>query len=202
MSDPRYLEVKIENISVFQFNFIVLLRHGGEDRVLPICIGAAEAHSIAAAYNDQKFPRPLTHDLMKNILGQLDCTVERIQVCDLKDGTFYARIFLRSAAQVLDIDSRPSDAIALALRYSAPIFVREDILRENSVHINAAESGERGESESKPAAASESKRAEPPPEPTEPHARLKHRLAKALAAERYEEAARLRDELKRLEGDN
>ncbi len=194
MAAERYVEVKIENISLFNYNFIILLRRGSDEHVLPICIGAAEAHSIAAAFNKQSFPRPLTHDLLKSILSTLECTVEKIHVCDLKEGTFYARIFLKKNGKDFDIDSRPSDAIAVALRYSAPIFVREDILRENSVSLSQAQEGRQARS----AGAAE----EEPDKPLDRREELKQRLSEAVTAEQYEEAARIRDELKGLENDN
>ena len=86
--DSDFVKVSIENISLFNYNFMVLLKPEDDDKVLPICIGHAEAHSIAAAYNNHKFPRPLTHDLMKNVLSELDCTLSKIQVTEIKDGTF------------------------------------------------------------------------------------------------------------------
>lgn len=197
MSSHEFIEVKIENISLFNYNFIILLRRDTDENVLPICIGAAEAHSIAAAFNKQTFPRPLTHDLLKSILGTMDCTVERIHVNDLKDGTFYARIFLERHGKVFDVDSRPSDAIAVALRYGAPIFVRQDILQDNAVSINQAQEG--GAASAQNQAADEEASSAPPLSQQE---RLKKDLDKAVAEERYEEAARLRDQLKSLQQDN
>lgn len=185
----KFIRVKIDNISIFNYNFIVLLKREGDERVLPICIGAAEAHSIAAAYNRKSFPRPLTHDLMRNVLDELDCRLDRIHVTELKDGTFYARIYLTTGdGRTLDIDSRPSDAMALALRYEAPIFVREDVIEENAVEI--AESGAQAVEEKE----------EDEDESADPLTKLKKQLDKAVREERYEDAARLRDELQRLQG--
>lgn len=198
MDKVKYLEVQIENVSLFNYNFIVLLKHEGEHNVLPICIGAAEAHSIAAAFNHQNFPRPLTHDLVKNILSEAGCQVIRIHVTDLKDSTFYASIFLRRPdGEVVEIDSRPSDAIALALRYRAPIFVREDVFRDNAVNYSSRED-EEGEVQDKDAAKGEVPPV-PPARSRDPLTIVKEQLESAIRDERYEEAARLRDEILRLE---
>ena len=173
MDESPFVKVKIENISLSNLGFIVFLRKDGDDNVLPICIGAMEAHSIAASYNNQKFPRPLSHDLFKNLLGMLKCEVIRIHVTDLIDGTFYARIFIKNGNKEMDIDSRPSDAIALALRFSAPIFVHNEVLRTASVNMNQAKE-----------------------KPIDPVQKLKDTLKKAVEEERYEDAAKIRDELK------
>lgn len=184
MDSAPFVEVEIDNISLFNMNFIILLRRAGEENVLPICIGAAEAHSIAAAYHKQEFPRPLTHDLMKNILGALDCELVKIYVTDLKDGTFYAKVFIRANGEEQEIDSRPSDAIALALRYAAPIFVHEEILRDNAVNFDQAREKSTDVKQ------------------TDPIDVLKSRLGAAVKEEKYERAAKLRDEIQRLEESN
>ena len=176
MEKSPFVQVKIENISLSNLGFIVFLKKEGDDSVLPICIGAMEAHSIAASYNNQKFPRPLSHDLFKSILNTLKCEVIRIHVTDLIDGTFYARIFIKNGDRELDIDSRPSDAIALALRFSAPIYVHDEVLRTASVNMNQTK--------------------DKPKEPIDPVQKLKDSLKKAVEEERYEDAAKIRDELK------
>ena len=190
MDSSNYVEVKIENISLFKQNFIVLLRPEGGTHVLPICIGPAEAQSIAVAINNQPFPRPLTHDLVRNILNELDCQLVKIHVNDLKDGVFYGRIFLTRGGRELEVDSRPSDAIALAIRYNAPIFVRDDILRENSVDFSGAAE--------KPEAATPDASGAAEKKPTDPLAQLRQSLAKAVKTEDYEEAARLRDAIEKF----
>ena len=184
-----FVKVTIENISLFNYNFMVLLKPESDDRVLPICIGHAEAHSIAAAYNNHKFPRPLTHDLMKNVLAELDCKLTKIHVTEIKDGTFYARVFLETKdGKAFDIDSRTSDAIALALRYKAPVFVHKDVFEGNLVDINDTK-GPKPPSDAKPEVESD-----------DPVSKLKNKLDKAITEERYEDAAKLRDELQKLQG--
>ncbi len=95
---------------------------------LPIWIGLLEATAIATELEKVHFPRPMTHDLMRNCFQALGVNVERVEVCDLKDNTYYAHIYLRHGAGVSRVDARPSDAIAIALRTDAPIFVSDTVL--------------------------------------------------------------------------
>ncbi len=107
---------------------IVILRDKDGTRTLPIWVGMFEANAIALQIENISTPRPMTHDLLRNVIQDLKATVEKVVVCDLQDGTFYALIYLRVHGEVLAIDSRPSDAIALALRTRAPIFVEETVI--------------------------------------------------------------------------
>lgn len=109
---------------------IVILEDMEEERALPIWIGTFEANAIALEMEKVPPPRPMTHDLIKNILERIEIRVSRIVVNDLKDNTFYATIFLSLNGNEVPIDSRPSDAIALALRTEAPIFVAKKVLDE------------------------------------------------------------------------
>jgi bifunctional DNase/RNase len=109
---------------------IVILKDVEGNRALPIWIGANEANAIAMEMERIPSPRPMTHDLIRNILEGLKTKVARIVVNDLRDNTFYAVIFLSVNGTEVAIDSRPSDAIALALRVKAPIFVAEKVIRE------------------------------------------------------------------------
>jgi bifunctional DNase/RNase len=104
---------------------VVLLEDRRGDRSLPIWIGLAEAHSIAAEMEHRRPPRPNTHDLAKRLIDDLEGALERVVVTDLRDGTYYAVIFLSTRGRRIEVDARPSDAIALALRCGAPLFVRE-----------------------------------------------------------------------------
>ena len=110
---------------------IIILRDLEEKDTLPIWIGVVEASSIAMQLEKIKIPRPLTHDLLKNILEQLQVAVLKIEVTDLRDNTFYALIHLNTPSGIMAIDSRPSDAIALALRTESPIFVEEKVLEKS-----------------------------------------------------------------------
>jgi bifunctional DNase/RNase len=107
---------------------IVILRDKEGTRTLPIWVGMFEANAIALQIENISTPRPMTHDLLRNVIQDLKGTVEKIVVSDLQDGTFYAMIYLRVHDELLAIDSRPSDAIALALRTRAPIFVEEAVI--------------------------------------------------------------------------
>jgi bifunctional DNase/RNase len=107
---------------------IVILKDKEGNRVLPIWVGIFEANAIALQIENITTPRPMTHDLLKNVLADLEANVEKIVVSELRDNTFYAMIYLRRAGEILAVDSRPSDAIALALRTKSPIFVEETVV--------------------------------------------------------------------------
>jgi bifunctional DNase/RNase len=114
---------------------IVLLKERGGDRYLPIWIGAAEAAAIALALQGVVTPRPMTHDLLKNILEEMSVEVQRIVITELREGTFYAVISMRRDGESYEVSSRPSDAIALAVRIHAPIYANEEVLSEASILI-------------------------------------------------------------------
>ena len=108
---------------------IVVLRDQEGQRILPIWVGVFEANAIALQIEKVQTPRPMTHDLLKNVIGDLAARVERIVVCGLKENTFYATIHLNAVAGPITVDARPSDAIALALRTGSPIFVEESVIQ-------------------------------------------------------------------------
>ncbi|WP_150308601.1 bifunctional nuclease family protein [Planctomonas psychrotolerans] len=110
-----------------------ILEEPGMGTMLPIWIGAQEATSIFLATEGAQAPRPLSHDLMKTMLEALHADVEKVEVTRIEDGTFYAEITLATGTGRLVLDSRPSDAIALAARYDAPIWVNDDLLQEAGV---------------------------------------------------------------------
>lgn len=110
---------------------VVVLRDSTNGVFLPIWVGIFEANAIALQMEKIATPRPMTHDLLKNLLSELDATVERIVINDLRDNTFFARIHLLRGETRWDVDSRPSDAIALALRVDAEIFVEEEVLEKS-----------------------------------------------------------------------
>ena len=107
---------------------IVILKDKEGDRVLPIWVGVFEANAIALQIENIATPRPMTHDLLRNILTEIDADVQRIVVSELKENTFYAMIYLDRAGDLTAVDARPSDAIALALRTKAPIFVEDTVV--------------------------------------------------------------------------
>ena len=107
---------------------VIWLKERQGDRSFPIVIGIFEAVAIKRKLNDEPLERPLTHDLLVNMINQLDAQVEKIVVTALKRTTFYAKIVLRRNGEIIEVDSRPSDAIAIAVRADAPIFVEEELL--------------------------------------------------------------------------
>ncbi len=111
---------------------IVILKEIGGERTLPIWIGLLEANAIASELEGIKFPRPMTHDLLKNIMELTDVKVNKVEVCDLKDNTYFALIHINHNGKEISIDARPSDALALSLRVNAPIFVAEEVISKSS----------------------------------------------------------------------
>jgi uncharacterized protein len=107
---------------------IVILRDKEGQRVLPIWVGIFEANAIALQIENVSTPRPMTHDLLRNVIQDLNASVEKIVVSDLQENTFFALIYLSLKGETLAIDARPSDAIALALRTKAPIFVEDSVI--------------------------------------------------------------------------
>ncbi len=122
------IRMKVKGVAMDQhMNPVVLLTDTDERMALPIWVGAAEAQAIALQLQGVTPPRPMTHDLMRSILQEMSVSLTRIVVCDVRDQTYYAEIHLKREGKEHTIDSRPSDAIALALRMQAPIFVDEKV---------------------------------------------------------------------------
>ena len=184
------IQVKVDQLVLSNKGFVVLLKGDSDTRSLPIFIGAAEAQAIHIHLNNMTAPRPLTHDLCKNVLDFLECRLMRVEVCDLKDGTFYAVLDLERDGSRMRIDARPSDAIALALRCAAPIFVAKNVMDEAG-HVF----GEEGKEEAGDARTLKSKKATK----LSPLEELKRDIEKAVSDERFEDAARIRDAIKRIE---
>lgn len=104
----------------------------GKSRVVPICIGAHEALGLGAVLEQTRFTRPMTHDLLLDALTNLDARIDHVHINDVKSGTFYARLSLAQHGRLIDLDARPSDAIALALRQGAPIYIDDEVLEQAS----------------------------------------------------------------------
>lgn len=117
---------------------IIILRDKEGQKVLPIWVGVFEANAIALQIENVATPRPMTHDLLKNVIQDLEAHVTKVVVSDLKENTFYALIYLQRNGQTVTIDARPSDAIALALRTHVPIFVEEMVI-DNAKTIETPE---------------------------------------------------------------
>ena len=112
---------------------IVVLKDVGGQAILPIWVGVYEANAIALEIEKVQTPRPMTHDLLKNVLLGLEVRVQKIIVSELKDDTFYALIYVERDGEMMTIDARPSDALALALRMDCPIFVNDQVLKNSKV---------------------------------------------------------------------
>ncbi|MGD8229906.1 MAG: bifunctional nuclease family protein [Desulfobacteraceae bacterium] len=110
---------------------IVILKETKGERTLPIWIGLLEATAIASELEGIKFSRPMTHDLLKSIMDTMDVEVNKVEVCDLKNNTYYALIYMTHGDKEISIDARPSDALALSLRMKAPIFVSEEVINKS-----------------------------------------------------------------------
>lgn len=118
---------------------IIILKTDDDDQAIPIWIGLLEATSIASALQKIKYERPMTHDLFKNFTETLDISVSKVEVCELKENTFYARIYFLSKEGDFDMDARPSDAIALALRFEAPIYVADSVIQSSKINTGEVE---------------------------------------------------------------
>jgi len=180
MSDSDIIPVRVHGVTADPTTnqFLMLLIDDAGKRLLPIVIGQWEAQSIAWNMQGVELQRPLTHDLFKSILISTDIEITRIIINDLKENTFYAQIALKNHDANVDIDSRPSDAVAIALRMKAPIFVSEEVIDKAAVKI---------EDES---------------QLTISEVTLLHeQLQRAIEAEDYENAAIIRDRIKQLEDD-
>jgi bifunctional DNase/RNase len=182
------IPVSIAQVSFSDMGFVVLLKSPQDPRTLPIFIGAPEAQAIAVVLDQVELPRPLTHDLFQTVLDNLKVRINRVEISALRENTFYAKLFLECGELKAEIDSRPSDALALALRCAAPVFVAEEVMDAAGVMLKdeSAEAKSKAGGQ-KPLTAEES---------------LKQQLAKAVEEERFEDAARLRDELKKLANHN
>ncbi|NLE07803.1 MAG: bifunctional nuclease family protein [Dehalococcoidales bacterium] len=132
------VEMVIDSIRVSLMNYqrVVILKEKDSDRYLPIWIGPAEADAIAVKLQGVSVPRPMTHDLMNSIIDTLGAHIESIAVTDLKNDTFFARIYLNVKGNQMEVDSRPSDALALAVRVEAPIYVDDSVLDKAGILLD------------------------------------------------------------------
>jgi len=161
--------------------FVVILKDDVNNKWLPIVVGNTEAQAIALQLENVSPPRPLTHDLIKNLLESVKAKISRVVVSDLRENTYYAVLSMKLNGQSTEIDARPSDAIALALRMHAPIFVSDEVMSKASVDDKEID-------EEDIAAAA----------PVDAMDRLELDMKKAISDERYEDAAKLRDEIQEL----
>jgi bifunctional DNase/RNase len=136
----REAEIKAILIDPFNNAPVILLKDRNSSKAMPIWIGEAEAMSIALGLQNGRFPRPLSHDLMKAIIDDLEGSVEKVVITGLKEGTYYATIFLRSSdGKSVEVDARPSDSLALALRIGSPIYIADDVFEASAIESPFAE---------------------------------------------------------------
>ncbi len=178
------IEVKINGLFLTQSQASgVILKELDGDRTLPIIIGEYEAQSIALGLENIMPPRPITHDLMLNILDTLMAQIERVIISDLRNNTYFAIIQIRRRGKLYEVDARPSDAIALAVRQNVQIFVEEEVMRKGSYSAEEFQ-----DIEEQPGDTQQSRLE-----------KLKKELQDAVEKEEYERAAKIRDDIKRLE---
>jgi len=186
------IQVDILGISSSPSNagaYALILKELHGNRRLPIIIGAFEAQAIALELEGMKPPRPLTHDLMKTIIDTFAVSLNEVYINELRDGTFYAKLIIEGVGITEEIDSRPSDAIALAVRYAVPMFVDAEVLNEAGIRSDAEEE--------EPHEAPEPTE-EPVKKYTTKYEQLQAQLKDAVEKEDYERAAKIRDELRKL----
>lgn len=182
------LLVKVKGLSLSNMGFVILLKSDQDERTLPIFIGGGEAQSIAIHLDKVEIPRPLTHDLLKNVIDCIECRLKRTVVNDIVESTFYAVLVFERDGAEFEVDARPSDAIALALRCGAPMYVVKKVMDKAGILLQETEN----DAEGKPVDSGEAV-------PPTTVAKLQHELERAVNQERFEEAARLRDEIRRLQ---
>ncbi len=180
--------------------YALILQESGGSRRLSILIGAEMAQSIALEMEQIKPPRPVTHDLLKMVIEALGATLVEVTISELRDATFYATLTLD--ATPAEVDARPSDAIALAIRFGAPIYVAEAVMREAGIMVQEDEENEEEEEEEMEQADEEAAPQEDqPPRPKTVRETLQEKLDEAVRNEDYERAAQIRDEIERLSND-
>ncbi|OGV21940.1 MAG: hypothetical protein A3J84_01375 [Ignavibacteria bacterium RIFOXYA2_FULL_37_17] len=179
--------------------YALLLKEVFGVRRLPIIIGQYEAQSIALEMEGIKPPRPLTHDLLKSVIDNLGATINEIIISELRENTFYAKIKLEIATLTNEIDSRPSDAIALAVRTGAPLYVAEEVMKIAAFEPSSEDTDEDFNETTNPPSAADAKGPKKNLSETK-LAQLQDLLREAIEKEDYERAAKLRDEINKLGG--
>ena len=193
-----YIQVDIIGLSTSPSSggaYALVLGEVGGNRRLPIIIGAFEAQAIALELEKIQPPRPMTHDLLRSLFDTLGAEVTDVVIDDLREGTFFAKVRYVFEDEEATLDARPSDAVALAVRTDAPLFVAASVLDEAGIPADDDASGvqaEAGEPEFESAASSAMSKLD----------RMESQLEKAIADEDYETAARLRDDIARMKEGN
>ena len=178
-----FVEAEVWNVAHTDQGYAVLLKPVGTDAAVPIFVGQLEAQSILIGMGDIPMPRPNTHDLFLQSLSRTGNVLQKIEISEIKDGIFYSTIFINSVTETVELDSRPSDSIALAVRAECPIFISEEIIDEAGVSIHFI-----SERAAEPESEKEARKIE-----------LEKALEDAVKLEHYEDAARIRDQIKKIQ---
>lgn len=191
------LEAEIWTVAKTDQGNAVLVKPIEGDKAVPIFIGPLEAQNILLGLGEVEIPRPLTHDLLLHLLTDLDAKLVRVDIHTFSEGTYYSNLVLEHRGRRLEVDARPSDSLALAVRADCPIYIEADLVDESGVSLEqlkqAAVDSDLDDGDDEP-------ESEPEPSLREAElADLRGRLDRAVAQELYEEAARLRDEIQKLE---
>ncbi|MEM7574914.1 MAG: bifunctional nuclease domain-containing protein [Bacteroidota bacterium] len=176
-------------------NYAVVLGEANGQRRLPVIIGSFEAQAIAVAIEGMEGPRPLTHDLLKNTLDTLDVDLREVIINDLREGIFFARLVLVREGEIIEVDSRTSDALAMAMRFDCPIYTYEFILESAGVVLEGEEGEEEETPEQEEYAMEEGEQS--PALSSYTVGELQKMLDEVLGQENYERAAEIRDEINR-----
>ncbi len=193
MLPDNLLEVVITDVSITNVGFAIFFKpvESTSGQVVPIFIGPLETYSISSALDGITPPRPNTHDLLVNLLQEMDAKVLHVIINDIIGNVFYARIIIQTDDGIIEMDARPSDSVAISIRTKCPIYMHEKVYQEASVLISseneAQEPTNQEETQSEPKSKLES---------------LKRKLDKAVASENFEQAAILRDEINKITQDN
>ncbi len=178
-----FVKAEIWNVAHTDQGYAVLVKPIGHNDAIPIFIGQIEAQSILIGMGDIPMPRPNTHDLLITSLAKTGCTLEKIEISEIKDGIFYSTIYIKTISGTVQVDSRPSDSIALAIRADCPIFISEEVIDEAGVSLQfITEKTEKLNSDY-----------------DRERIKLEKELDEAVKLENYEAAAEIRDRLKKLD---
>lgn len=180
------IQVEVKDLALSKIGFVVLLKEVNKNRILPIYIGPPEAQAIMLPLNNIEVPRPMSHVLFKNILDAVEARLEHAIIVAEKNSIFYAKIVFQFEGQELEVDARPSDAIALCLRCHTPIYVTEQVMKNKSITLGK-DKHETFLTEEKILNSIEI---------------LKKNLENAIKEERYEDAAMMRDQIKKANSHN
>lgn len=194
------VEAEIWTVAKTDQGNAVLVKPLDGDKAVPIFIGPLEAQNILLGLGEVEIPRPLTHDLLLHLLTTLDTRLVRVDIHTLNEGTYYSNLILEHRGRRLEVDARPSDSLALAVRTDCPIFIASELVEESGVSLEQLKQAA-VDAESEVEDGDDEPEADPDLRDEE-LADLKAQLERAVAREGYEEAARLRDEIRRLEEGN